>query len=102
MPRGDRPLGHIATRLLFENERVKIWNLILEPGEAQAWHWHERDYVTVAFEGGDLTAEFEDSSTSVLPFEGRRWRYFGEPHRVHRVINHSVNRFRNVLIELKD
>ena len=32
MPRGDEPLGDVASVVLFENERVKIWNLIVEPG----------------------------------------------------------------------
>ena len=63
MPRGNEPLGDIASVVLFENERVKIWNLIVEPGEASSWHLHERDYITVGVEGGDLTLEFEDGAT---------------------------------------
>ena len=51
MPRGNEPLGDIASVVLFENERVKIWNLIVEPGETSPWHLHERDYVTVVVEG---------------------------------------------------
>ena len=35
MNRGDEPLGEIATDVLFENERVKIWNLIVDPGQAR-------------------------------------------------------------------
>lgn len=34
MPRDNEPLGDIATEVLFENERVKIWSLIVEPGQA--------------------------------------------------------------------
>ena len=41
MPRGNEPLGDIASVVLFENERVKIWNLIVEPGETSPWHLHE-------------------------------------------------------------
>ena len=33
MPRGDEPLGEVATDVLFENDKVKIWNLIVNPGE---------------------------------------------------------------------
>ena len=29
-----KELGEIATDVLFENDRVKIWNLTVEPGES--------------------------------------------------------------------
>ena len=33
MSEDPQPLGDVATKLLFENERVKIWEMRLEPGE---------------------------------------------------------------------
>jgi quercetin dioxygenase-like cupin family protein len=101
MARGEEPLGDIATTVLFENERVKIWNLIVEPGEASAWHLHSRDYVTVVVEGGGLTVEYEDGDPEPGPSSTGNWRYHDD-HRVHRVINHTDTRYKNVLIELKD
>ena len=65
----DEPLGEIATEVLFENDRVKIWNLTVEPGEASDWHLHERDYVTVVVEAGGLTAEYADGTTEVNEYE---------------------------------
>ena len=100
MARGDEPLGDIATTVLFENERVKIWNLVVDPGEASAWHLHPRDYVTVVVEGGGLTVEFEDGTSSEGSAAGGTWTYHGD-HRVHRVVNHTDTRYKNVLIELK-
>ena len=41
MPKGDEVLGDIATTALLENERVKVWTLIVDPGEASAWHHHQ-------------------------------------------------------------
>ena len=67
MPGGDEPLGEIASVVLFENERVKIWNLIVEPGEDSPWHFHENDYVTVTVEGGGLTVEYEDGTKEESP-----------------------------------
>ena len=29
----DRVLGDIATKLLFENDRVRVWEMQLEPGQ---------------------------------------------------------------------
>ena len=101
MPRGSEPLGDIASVVLYENERVKVWNLIVEPGEASAWHLHERDYVTVTVEGGGLTVEYEDGTADRGSAQVGSWQYHGD-HRVHRVVNSTTQRFKNVLIELKD
>ena len=101
MPRGSEPLGDIATVVLFENERVKIWSLVVQPGQASAWHLHTRDYITVLVEGRDRTLELEDGATQVNSTDIGSWT-FQDQHVVHRVVNHSDARFRNILIELKD
>ena len=101
MPRGNEPLGDIATEVLFENRRVKIWSLIVEPGQASPWHLHPRDYVTVVAEGDTIKLELDDGALEAISSEVGRWRYHGE-HVVHRVVNDSATRYRNVLIELKD
>src|SRR4029453_6788888 len=46
-PETDRVLGDIASRLLFENDRVRIWELDLASGERSATHRHDLDYVIV-------------------------------------------------------
>jgi quercetin dioxygenase-like cupin family protein len=86
--------------VLFENERVKVWNLIVEPGEASPWHLHERDYITVVVEGGGSTVEYEDGTRAVGALKVGDWTFHGE-HRVHRVLNHTGDRYVNVLVELK-
>ncbi len=95
-----KKLGDIATHVLFENERVKIWHLIVESGRASAWHLHQRDYVTVPLEGGGLSVEYEDGTGEEAELEPREWVYHGE-HRVHRVINNTDQRYKSLLIELK-
>ena len=101
MPRGNAPLGDIASEVIFENDRVKIWNLIVEPGKASDWHLHERDYVTVVVEGGGLTVEYDDGTSEYSPSAPGTWRYHGD-HKIHRVVNDSDARYVNVLVELKD
>jgi quercetin dioxygenase-like cupin family protein len=44
-------LGEIATKLLFENERVRIWELRLDPGEEGPLHRHECDHILVQISG---------------------------------------------------
>jgi hypothetical protein len=45
----DKP-GDPGT-LLFENDRVRVWELIMKPGEICNWHVHEYDHLLVVFEG---------------------------------------------------
>ena len=100
MPRGNEPFGDIATQVLFENDRVKMWNVILEPGQASAWHLHGRDYVTVVVEGAGLETEYEDGTRRSWTLPPGTWGWHGE-HRVHRIINNTDTRYKNVLIALK-
>ncbi len=100
MARGNEPLGDIATDVLFENDNVKIWNLIVNPGESSDWHMHGRDYVTIVVEGAGLTVEYDDGTADDSPSGPGTWRYHGE-HKIHRVVNNTDSRYVNVLVELK-
>ena len=109
MPRGNEPLGEIATDVLFENERVKIWMLVVESGEASPWHQHMRDYITVAVEGVEPhTAEFEDGTGKKNGSTPGTCFYHGDGqpgpsgHYIHRVVNETPHCYRNILVELKD
>ena len=101
MARGDAPLGDVATEVLFENDRVKIWSLQVAPGNASEWHLHSWDYITVGIEGESLTRELEDGTREPVEFEPGRWTYHAGPE-VHRVLNESKIPWKNLLIELKD
>ena len=100
MSKNKEPLGDIATTVLFENDKVRIWNLIVKPGEVSPWHLHENDYVTVCVEGGGLDVEFDDGTKSKGSAEVGVWTYHGE-HTVHRVMNNTDKTYKNVLLELK-
>ena len=52
----NRVLGAVGTKLLFENDRVKVWEMSLAPGEESDVHRHELDYVMVQV-GGDRFTE---------------------------------------------
>jgi len=52
----NAPLGDVATRVLLDNDRVRMWELTLAPGEASALHHHELDYVIVLLEGDRIAA----------------------------------------------
>jgi hypothetical protein len=41
------PTHQVGTRLLFENDRVRVWEMVLHPGESSTRHVHESDYLFV-------------------------------------------------------
>ena len=44
-------IGEVASKLLFEDERVRIWEMRLAPGEASDLHHHADDYYLVMLQG---------------------------------------------------
>ena len=58
----DRQWGDIATRLLMENDRVRIWEMRMAPGEMGALHEHHNDYVMIQISGDRVAAHFEPDS----------------------------------------
>lgn len=97
-------MGQIATKELFENERVRIWEMNLEPNEASDLHHHENDYLVILFEGDRIAAVPQPNSGKqpvVFPVEignavfvkkgGTEWAF-----------NLGNKRYREILIELKE
>jgi hypothetical protein len=63
----DEPVGDVATRLLFEDDNVKIWDMRLAPGEGSPLHRHEHDYYLVMLEG-DMIGGVSPASEGTPPF----------------------------------
>ena len=54
MAEGKHPMTQIATRSLFENEDVRVWEMDVPPGETFGLHHHSNDYVLYITSGADL------------------------------------------------
>jgi ribonuclease HI len=57
----------VGTRLLFENERVRIWALTLDPGERIPFHRHRTSYFYRSHDDGLLRVRFPDGTATVYP-----------------------------------
>ncbi len=55
----------VATRKLFENDKVIIWEMRLEPGERGALHSHRYDHVLVQISGDRMAVEPDPSTESI-------------------------------------
>ena len=101
-----RTLGNIATRLLFENDRVRVWEMDLAPGERSATHRHDLDYVLVQLEGDRIAADFEPDTAGVHRghVEGTvapgKTRFIARGG-IETAVNVGTRRYREILIELK-
>ena len=96
-----RPLGDVATTLLFENERVKVWEMLLEPGESSDFHRHEFEYFFVVLEGESIDADFAGGKSIRIPVEQGKVIYV-PPGNSETAVNRSDVRYREILVELKD
>ncbi|MGP3690627.1 hypothetical protein ACTVZO_39055 [Streptomyces sp. IBSNAI002] len=55
----ERQLGGIGTSILFEDERVRIWELRLAPGEQSDVHRHELDHILIQISGDRIAVRPE-------------------------------------------
>jgi hypothetical protein len=62
----ERVLGDVATKLLFENERVRVWEMRLAPGEESAVHRHDLDYLLVQVDGDRIAGVPEPDTGGAL------------------------------------
>ena len=58
----ERKLGDIANRVIFENERVRIWEMRMPPGESGPPHRHGLDHILVQI-AGDRMAVVPEADT---------------------------------------
>jgi predicted metal-dependent enzyme (double-stranded beta helix superfamily) len=63
------PSENVGTRLLFENERVRVWDLALAPGESLPAHMHRNDYLFIVSQGGTLRHVHPDDPAQDKPVE---------------------------------
>ncbi len=102
----ERVLGDVATKLVFENERVKIWELELEPGARSDVHEHTMDYILVQLDGDRIAGDFEADTAGalsgfvegdVVPGQAMYLTKGG----IETAVNTGQKTYREILIELK-
>lgn len=90
----------IGTSLLYEDAKIRIWNLLLEPGQTAAMHQHEFPYVYVVVTPGE-TLMTESDGNEVRQADNQ-WQVVrhdtGLPHSLQ---NLGTRRYENIIVELK-
>lgn len=100
------PSENVGTRLLFENDRVRVWDFALAPGESMPRHIHRSDFFFLVTEGGRLRiadpdrpegfrdVEYHDDQVTFIEVGPE-----GQIHNTH--VNIGEHPYRNFVIELK-
>ena len=105
----ERVLGDIASKVLFENDRVRVWEMRLEPGGESDLHRHDQDYVMIQISGDKMAARFE-------PDSGGSWGslgyvegdvapgnvIWGDRGGIETAVNVGKEPFYEIVVELKD
>ncbi len=103
----ERERRPIATRILYEDDEVRIWDQRIDAGETLGRHRHDHDYVIVTVEGGGpIDVEFHDGSggdlgdSLTLP-KSRRGDALYVPKGHEETAHNRGDRMRAILVELK-
>jgi predicted metal-dependent enzyme (double-stranded beta helix superfamily) len=107
MADSERKLGGIATRVLMENDRVKIWEMDLAPGEESDIHEHTMDYILVVLEGDKIAGVPQEDSAGLynqyVEVDVTPGQHFWiEKGGIETARNIGTKRYREIAIELKD
>lgn len=91
----------VGSRVVFEDDVVRIWEIVLEPGESIGWHHHKLDYTAVVITGSEVERPNGDGTTDrikVKPGDLTRWQ---QSTPCHMLKNVGDDVFYNVVVEMK-
>jgi len=114
---GDDMAG-VGSEKIFENDKVIVWNFVLQPGEETPLHTHEHAYMWYAIEGAPLqvfdaqgndlgTLEVPTGAVYSLKLENGFLEVLSEPGKgvrvpaTHKAKNVGPTAYREVLVEYK-
>ena len=99
------PTEQVGTRVMFENDRVRVWDLALAPGESLEKHIHRLDYFFIVESGGLIRFSDPDNPDDYhdIQFEDDQvtFREVDAGKVDNRLTNIGGKRHRNYVIELK-
>jgi beta-alanine degradation protein BauB len=94
-------LGEVGQRVVFENDQVRVWEIVLEPGDHQPWHQHHNPYIVVALGQADNRIDPLDGGEPRQVHEAAGGVVYREAGEVHMLTNRGTTRYHSRLIELK-
>ena len=93
----------MGTTLWFENDRIRVWEILLQPGERGAFHSHVTNYFWTVVEGSRGLQRFANGTFVVrddLVGETKYLEHNPETALIHDLENVGKSRLRFVTVEL--
>jgi hypothetical protein len=106
-------MADIATKKVFENDKIVVWEMILEPGQNSGLHTHSNSYVFHVLEGATCeVTDKEGKSCGALTMEPGFTMFFQLTGKelvagdfripiTHSASNIGKTRFREIIVETK-
>jgi len=95
----------LGTSVWFENDRIRVWEVLLEPGERGAFHAHTTNYFWTVVEGSRGLQRFSDGTFVVRDYlvgETKFLEHSEEEFLIHDLENVGNSTLRFVTVELLD
>jgi hypothetical protein len=95
----------VGTTLWFENARIRVWEILLRPGERGAFHAHVTNYFWTVVEGSRGLQRFADGTFVVRDYlvgETKYLEHTPETALIHDLENIGDTDLRFVTVELLD
>jgi len=93
--------GPVATRMIFDNDEMRVWEMALAPGAVCGLHRHTMDYVLFILSGANVGAQ-SPGARKMMPFPVKaRATYFVPAGGIESAHNMGDTRFFEALFELK-
>jgi hypothetical protein len=95
----------LGTSVWFENDRIRVWEVLLEPGERGEFHAHTTNYFWTVVEGSRGLQRFADGTFVVRDYlvgETKYLEHSPEHFLIHDLENVGGSRLRFVTVELLD
>lgn len=100
MDLAEKQYGPVGQKIVVENELVRVWEVLLYPGEELPVHRHELPYLVVVLEGDKTALVNEDGTVQTLEEPPGSYRYHddGETQALRNV---GASRYWSRIVELK-
>jgi beta-alanine degradation protein BauB len=95
----------VGTTVWFENDRIRVWEILLQPGERGAFHSHVTNYFWTVVEGSRGLQRFADGTFVVRDYlvgETKYLEHTPETALIHDLENVGNSILRFVTVELLD
>ena len=96
----DEQYGPVGSRILFENDLVRVWEISLESGEHLPLHYHALPYLVITIEAAHVRVVEHDGQV-YEPTDAPGDITFREAGQIHELQNISTSRYVNRVIEIK-